>query len=802
MPLFTVIFFLLVSFNSAVAQNVLVTGAAATAGTAAEEPVSLDGLAPEDVGGFLSLLSDEEARRLLFDRLKAEREAAENETLTSRVSSMAMSASFLERIRSGSKVALDNIAGIRADLARFGEVREHAFYLITDVEGWPRMIEGIVNLVMMFLIGFLARYLVWRAMAGVTWQMTTLQTDRLRMKLPALGGLFIIDLITLAVFTGAAYATSLFFFDRFNPMRLLFIAALGTAVVALFGRAVASALFSPENPHLRPVRLSTRNARVFAHCLTLLALSASACYFFYGMFQLLAVPEPLLLLWSLVCGLFFAFGLGVGVLCLSFGRTAEDTAEFADTGIVATILPELKKRAKLILLGSGTVLFFFWAVRTVGEELPAANGAVICLAGVGLFAWLYALDFRSSTGLAAHGSSEVRAMIRQRPLAVQFVAVVSGAIGILGFLQVIGLDFYGYAQTPSGSVIARNLFELVVILFLAFIAWGILSGLLQRFIRNEHEKALAARGDSPLDDEGGTGVVSSRLGTLLPIFRGFALVFIVAVTAMSALSAVGINIGPLLAGAGVVGIAIGFGAQALVRDIFSGIFFLVDDAFRVGEYVEFAEYRGEIEQLSIRSMRLRHHRGAVHTIPFGELRAITNHNRDWVIYKQEFQVPYEADIEKIRKIVKRIGQELLQDPVHGPKMLAPLKSQGVRRVENGVLVIATKFKCRPREQWVIRRVVYQRVRDELYKEGIELAHRRVQVEMPLERSAEREDDDRAQAESADAPRSGAQSVTPLAPRSDERFSDLSPQSLGAAAVQAAIMAAAVEDEQRPKKANE
>ena len=237
-------------------------------------------------------------------------------------------------------------------------------------------------------------------------------------------------------------------------------------------------------------------------------------------------------------------------------------------------------------------------------------------------------------------------------------------------------------------------------------------------------------GDAPEDSEGGSGIISSRLATLLPIFRGFALAVLVIITFMIVLSSIGIDIGPLLAGAGVIGIALGFGAQALVKDILSGIFFLIDDAFRVGEYIEFAEYRGEVERISIRSMRLRHHLGPVQTIPFGELLVVTNHNRDWVIYKQEFQVPYEVDIEKIRKIVKRIGLELLEDPVHGPNFLAPLKSQGVRRVENGVLVIGTKFMCKPREQFVLRRVVYQRVRDELYKNGIALAHRRVQIELP------------------------------------------------------------------------
>src|ERR687883_690604 len=110
---------------------------------------------------------------------------------------------------------------------------------------------------------------------------------------------------------------------------------------------------------------------------------------------------------------------------------------------------------------------------------------------------------------------------------------------------------------------------------------------------------------------------------------------------MIMLSALGVDIGPLLAGAGVVGIAVGFGCQKLVQDIVAGIFFLIDDAFRVGEYVEAGGLKGTVEAISIRSMRLRHHRGAVQTLPFGELKSVKNHSRDWVIIKLDFRVPYD-----------------------------------------------------------------------------------------------------------------------------------------------------------------
>jgi small-conductance mechanosensitive channel len=158
------------------------------------------------------------------------------------------------------------------------------------------------------------------------------------------------------------------------------------------------------------------------------------------------------------------------------------------------------------------------------------------------------------------------------------------------------------------------------------------------------------------------------------------LAVLVVVWVMLALSAVGIDIGPLLAGAGVVGLALGFGAQTLVRDVVSGIFFLLDDAFRVGEYIEAGPLKGTVEAISVRSLRLRHHRGAVHTVPYGELKSLTNQSRDWVIVKLEILVTYDTGVDRVKAILKQIGNDLLQDTVMGPNFIEPLKSQGISQL--------------------------------------------------------------------------------------------------------------------------
>ena len=182
----------------------------------------------------------------------------------------------------------------------------------------------------------------------------------------------------------------------------------------------------------------------------------------------------------------------------------------------------------------------------------------------------------------------------------------------------------------------------------------------------------------------------ARIRTLLPIARNVLLVVLTVMAVLMALSALGVEVGPLIAGAGVVGVAIGFGSQTLVKDVISGVFFLLDDAFRVGEYIESGSIRGTVEGFSLRSIKLRHHRGYLHTVPFGSLDKITNYSRDWVIDKVTLGLTYDTDLDQVKRIIKQIGKELLADPELAPNIIDTLKMQGVE--EYGDFAIKIRLK--------------------------------------------------------------------------------------------------------------
>lgn len=219
----------------------------------------------------------------------------------------------------------------------------------------------------------------------------------------------------------------------------------------------------------------------------------------------------------------------------------------------------------------------------------------------------------------------------------------------------------------------------------------------------------------------------ARLQTLLPIFRNILAVVIAVIAVLMVLSGLGVEIGPLIAGAGVVGVAVGFGAQTIVKDVISGMFYLWDDAFRVGEYIESGSHKGVVEAFSLRSVRLRHHRGPLTTVPFGELGAVRNLNRDWTIDKITLNVTYDTDLVKAKKVIKQIGQQLLDNPDYSPHIIETLKMKGVEQFGEFAIVIRLAMMTKPGEQFVIRRNALAMIRNAFKENGIEFAVPTVQV---------------------------------------------------------------------------
>jgi small-conductance mechanosensitive channel len=157
------------------------------------------------------------------------------------------------------------------------------------------------------------------------------------------------------------------------------------------------------------------------------------------------------------------------------------------------------------------------------------------------------------------------------------------------------------------------------------------------------------------------------------------------------------------------------------------MFYLLDDAFRVGEYIISGSYKGTVESFSLRSIKLRHHRGSLYTVPFGELGAVQNMSRDWVIDKLSVGVTYDTDIDKVKRIIKDIGKELAQNEEFRPHIIETLKMQGVEQFGDFAIQIRMKMMTKPGEQFVIRRRAYALIKKAFADHGIAFAFPTVTV---------------------------------------------------------------------------
>lgn len=278
-------------------------------------------------------------------------------------------------------------------------------------------------------------------------------------------------------------------------------------------------------------------------------------------------------------------------------------------------------------------------------------------------------------------------------------------------VQVLGLvDASEWEQLTRSSRTAG------VTLFVAFVAWELFKYMTEPYVGRKTKDAAQAIADG--DANAGP---ASRLSTMMPLIRRTAAVLIILIAVMIALQDFGINITPLIAGASVFGIAISFGSQTLVKDIVSGLFYLSDDAFRVGEYIDCGKAKGTVEGFTLRSIKLRHQNGQVHTIPFGQLGQITNFSRDWITVKFNLRFARDTDIEKLRKASKKIGAEMMEMPAIASQILAPFKMQGVADIAGNALVVRFKFTARPGNPAAIQREALKRMFSTFPAMGFEFA---------------------------------------------------------------------------------
>lgn len=292
--------------------------------------------------------------------------------------------------------------------------------------------------------------------------------------------------------------------------------------------------------------------------------------------------------------------------------------------------------------------------------------------------------------------------------------VLRGAVAVgtvLALAQAWGLDTLGLLSSDASRRVMASGISISVVLLAALVVWELVSGSIERYLAaTDHDGKSIAR--------------SARARTLLPLIRNALFIVLVVMVSLIVLAELGVNIAPLLAGAGVVGVAIGFGSQTLVKDVITGAFILFEDTISVGDSVKVNGNAGTVEAMSIRAIRLRDSTGSMHTIPFSSVASVVNMSREYAFANIEVSVDNREDSDAVVAVLKDLGAELKADPEVGPLIVDPLEVFGLERFEAQSFVITGRFKTLPTRQGGVLREFNRRLKKRFDELGIQmpLAH--------------------------------------------------------------------------------
>jgi small-conductance mechanosensitive channel len=328
---------------------------------------------------------------------------------------------------------------------------------------------------------------------------------------------------------------------------------------------------------------------------------------------------------------------------------------------------------------------------------------------------------------AADATGEPRAV----DLVARCLRLAARLYFIIALAQIWVVDVLALVSPAQWEKQQAGLAAAGLALYAAYVIWHVAKYRIDLYLARNKVAATGFAADGAADAEGDDDApppTASRLRTLMPLLRVVLATVIIVLAGLIALSELGVNITPLIAGASILGLAISFGSQSLVKDIVSGVFYLAEDAFRVGEYIDSGKAKGIVEGFSIRSVRLRHQNGQLHIVPFGQLGSITNFSRDWTTVKFNLPMARSTDIEALRKATKKVGQEMMGDPLIAKDVLVPLKMQGIADIRENALVVRFKFTAKPTNPSYIQRQAVKRMYEAFPKKGLRFADATVSVQ--------------------------------------------------------------------------
>ncbi len=587
---------------------------------------------------------------------------------------------------------------------------------ISDSAKLSRNAKKALPFVWIFGVAWLVEFLVVRALTGLRKRLEERAQETLVNRLTLSLARAALRLCALATFTTAAIAV--FFVlqpgDAIGKVAFQVFAAYFTGRVLMI---LTRMVLAPSVPSLRLAPLGSESAQSLFVWVRRLVTVALVGYLLASIAILFGLPP------RGFTGLMNLLGLILTVMLIVFilknrlavaGWIQGEELPYAPCAISQSVRRSLAAAWHMIVIIYLLGLFIIWWQRIEGGLIYLARSTLLS-ALVVLAAWLLLKGLnRAAERVWTVGEEPYRKFPSLRRRVKSYVpavlAIIRGAVFLIVILSVLEawkVDAYSWLATPVGQRILSVFFSIFLVVGVAVAIWEAVNITTERYLA-ESEKCGKASGQG------------SRARTLLPLMRKALLMVLSIIVALIVLSELGVHIGPLLAGAGIIGLAVGFGAQKLVQDIITGVFILLEDAVAVGDVVQVAGIGGLVEDMSIRSIRLRDLSGNVHTIPFSSVDTVTNMTKGYSYYLIDIGVAYREDTDQVAAVCRTIVEDMRSDPEFGQEILEPLDVLGVDQFADSAVIIKARIKTRPIKQWSVGREFNRRMKKRFDELGIEI----------------------------------------------------------------------------------
>ena len=666
----------------------------------------------QDIRQVIETLENDKAREQLVSQLNVMLQAMEGESPTTENEVASATAELLRSIStevaqlaSGATRVVDAVDVLPRTVDWFGKIAR-------DPEARQEWGILLARLAAILGSGYLVAWLVFRLLVQPRRTALAARSYGRFAGIAIRFALLLLDAIPIAFFALTAYPV-LTVVDPNEESRLVALAWINASIIVRIALAAGRFLLSPDTRSLRLVHADDETAQYLQIWLRRITGTAVFGYFGLQSAQLLGLKQ------ALYQPLLHVLGLLVFVLLFIFVMQNRATIGMMiqgriDEGRTRSMLSSLRIRLSRIWhLVAATYLVLLYGVWAIGIPngftyiLRSTVLTLVVLAVTqGLLSLLDTL-FRRGLSLRSDLNKRFPGLEKRvnRYFPVMQKSINAGLYLVAAFtlLEVWGVDTYAWITSGPGSVLSSAVAHIIGIIVVSLLLWETVSSVIERYL-----------GETDVQ------VTSARTRTLLNVARNALLVVITIVSSLMVLSELGVNIAPLLAGAGVIGLAVGFGAQRLVQDVITGVFILFQDLMSVGDVVKLGDTAGLVESLSIRTVRLRDLSGTVHTIPFSAITTVSNLTEDFSYYVFDVGIAYREDVDAVIDLLRQIGSELREDKKIGPLLLDNIEIFGVDAFGDSAVVIKGRLKTLPIQQWTVGRAFNRLLKIRFDEAGIEI----------------------------------------------------------------------------------